>query len=141
VLLGGDDAAPRDLERHPDRLAACRFEHRARDVADDADVAAASAHVLSRWVGDWVDVGAGDVEGGLVRGELGDRAERGLDDDQGMVGIERLQLVVGAYEAGGGHEGWPVGVRGLVNAFPGAEGRVVAELLRDTRQQLFVCCR
>src|SRR3954454_3812224 len=97
VLLRGDDAAPGDLERHPDRLATGGPHHLSRDGADDPDVAVAATSVLPRRVRDRIDVGAGDVEGRPIRSELGHGPQRGLQYHQGVAGIGFLQLAVSAY--------------------------------------------
>ena len=53
----------------------------------------------------------------------------------GWLGSARPQRAVGAHEPGHGHARRPVRVRGLVDALPGAECRMVLELPDDVRQQ------
>ena len=136
VLFRRDDAAPGDLEGHPDRLAARGAHHLAGDVADDPDVAFRAACVLPRWVGDRIDVGAGDVEGGPVGSELSRGAHRGLEHDHGMVGVGLPQSPVGTHEPGRRHPDGPVRVRRLIDAFPRTERRMALELPDDLREHL-----
>ena len=94
--------------------------------------------MLSRRVRNRVDVGASDVESGSVGRETRRRPERRLRDHNGMIGIERSQLLVRADEAWSRDGARPIRVRGLVDSLVDAERRVPLQAVRDLREQLFV---
>src|SRR5207253_1743746 len=138
VRLVLDHAAPGDLKSHPDGLAAGGGDHLPRHVADDADVLVREIRVHAWWIGDRVDVGTGDVECGPIWRETRGRSERRLRDDDGMIRIERLQLLIRAHESGGGNGAWLIRIRRLVDSLIDAERSVALQAVRDPREQLLV---
>src|SRR5436305_14326915 len=91
-----NDAAPSDLQGHPNGLAGSGGHHLLRDVTDNADVLVACAGVRSGRIRDWVDVGCRDVEGRTVRLQLRERSERSLDEHKWMGGVDLLEPRVAA---------------------------------------------
>ena len=139
VRLGrrGHRSAPRDLEGHPHRLATRCLHHLLGHIADDADVAIGEIGVLAGGIGDRKDVGARDVESRSVRHQLGHRATRGLDDDDRMTRVERLELSGSAHETVGSD---PVvateGVARLVDPLVRRERSVILHRAHDPLEQL-----
>src|SRR5262249_47295505 len=66
------------------------------------------------------------------------RPERRLRDHDGMVRIQRLELLVRAHQAGGGNGTGSVWIRRLVDALVDAERGGILETARDLREQLLV---
>ena len=92
--------------------------------------------MLTRWIRDRVDVGAGDVERRAVRLERLLGPERRLRDHHGVVRVRALQLLVAANQPVGGRR--TVRIAGLVDAFPHAERRMRLQSVDDPDQQLLV---
>ena len=139
-LLGRrDHAAPRDLQRHPERLGPRRLLDPAREVADDADVLVRLVGVRTRRIADRVDVDTRDVKGRAIGNQPLHRAARRLDDHQRMVGVERVHDSMAAREVGRRDRQRRVErIARLVVALPGAERRVGAQALDDLREQLLL---
>ena len=130
-----DDAAPRDLQRHPHGLRPRRLADPSRQVTDHADVLVLLIRVDAGRVRHRIDVDTGDVERRAVRHEACNRPARRLHDHERVVGIERIHLAVTAREVRGRHRAGRVeGIPRLVLAFPCAERRMLAEALDDARQ-------
>ena len=134
---GRRGAAPCDLQRHPDRLATRRLAHLARHVADDGDVGVRGVGVDARRVGDGIDVGARDVEGGAIAGQVLDRSRGAWMITSGRPGSSCLQLLVGAHERRRGDlELAAQRVRRLVGALPDTEAGMGLEVVDDVGHQL-----